>query len=227
MSAPFLLARRYLSAGVGPTAFDFHTEGHKYPAARRSPSMKKEPSWWRLRQIRHRDAVILSVLSSACLLAGELVDSTEINITTVYRDFIAPYLDNPPVLIVVIGLTILGFTTVFGGIFVLLGGLHFSWGRIGRGRFLTGLGLGVSLLGLVGKLSRTILAIGLATGKPFGDPVVALLAVSVGLTGPGILLGIGSHTLMGHYALMLKKRAKRIWRRWRKSRRPTHRSSKS
>src|SRR5256885_2056719 len=114
MSAPFLLARRYLSAGVRPTAFDFHTEGHKYPAARRSPSMKKEPSWWRLRQIRHRDAVILAVL-----------------------------------------------------------------------------------------------------------------AVSVGLTGPGILLGIGSHTLMGHYALMLKKHAKRIWRRWRKSRRPTHRSSKS
>src|SRR5438128_5058105 len=95
MSARFLLARRYLSAGVRATAFDFHTEGHKYPAARRSPSMKKEPSWWRLRQIRHRDAVILSVLSSACLLAGELVDSTEINITTVYRDFIAPYLDNP------------------------------------------------------------------------------------------------------------------------------------
>src|SRR6266566_3729050 len=183
MSAPFLLARRYLSAGVRATALDIHTEGHKYPAARRSPSMKKEPSWWRLRQIRHRD--------------------------------------------VVIGLTILGFTTVFGGIFVLLGGLHFSWGRIGRGRFLTGLGLGVSLLGLVGKLSRTILAIGRATGKPFGDPVVALLAVSVGLTGPGILLGIGSHTLMGHYALMLKKHAKRIWRRWRKSRRPTNRSSKS
>src|SRR5205807_298535 len=99
--------------------------------------------------------------------------------------------------------------------------------RVGRGRFLTGLGLGVSLLGLVGKLSRTILAIGRATGKPFGDPVVALLAVSVGLTGPGILLGIGSHTLMGHYALMLKKHAKRIWRRWRKSRRPTNRSSKS
>src|SRR5256712_12645218 len=185
--------------------------------------MKKEPSWWRLRQIRHRDAVILSVLSSACLLAGELVDSTEINITTVYRDFIAPYLDNPPVLIVVIGLTILGFTTVFGGIFVLLGGLHFSWGRIGRGRFLTGLGLGVSLLGLVGRLSRTILT----TGKPFGDPLVALLAVATGLTGLGVVLGIGSHTLMWNYALMLKKHAKRVWRRWRKSRRPSRRSSKS
>src|SRR5213079_1055481 len=194
---------------------------------------KREPSWWRLRQIRHRDAVILAILSAACLLGGQVTDnatqcaSPPCSISGIYEDYVAPYLNNPPVLVVLILLALLGFTTVFGGIFVLLGGLHFSWGRIGRGRFLTGLGLGVSLLGLVGKLSRTILAIGRATGKPFGGPVVALLAVSVGLTGPGILLGIGSHTLMGHYALMLKKHAKRIWRRWRKSRRPTNRSSKS
>src|SRR5437899_11821449 len=139
----------------------------------------------------------------------------------VCRHFISPYLDNPPVLIVVIGLTILGFTTVFGGIFVLLGGLHFSWGRVGRGRFLMGLGLGVSLLGLVGRLSRTILT----TGKPFGDPLVALLAVATGLTGLGVVLGIGSHTLMGNYALMLKKQAKRVWPRWRKGGRPWHRAA--
>ena len=194
---------------------------------------KKDKSWWRLRQIRHRDAVLLAILAASFLLGGQLTDnvtactSPPCSLTGIYQDFIVPYLNNPPVLVVLIALALLGFTTYFGGIFVLLGGLHFSWGRIGRGRFLTGLGLGVSLLGLVGKLSRTILAIGHATGKPFGDPVVALLAVSVGLTGPGILLGIGSHTLMGHYALMLKKHAKRIWRRWRKSRRPTHRSSKS
>src|SRR5205807_9640972 len=114
-----------------------------------------------------------------------------------------------------------------GGIGVHHGGLPCSWGGVGRARLLTGLVLAVCVLGLVAKLSRPILAFGRATGAPFGDPVVALLAVSVGLTGPGILLGIGSHTLMGHYALMLKKHAKRIWRRWRKARRPTHRSSKS
>jgi len=185
--------------------------------------MPKEISWWRMRQIRHRDAVILSVLSSACLLAGALLDTAGINITTVYREYIAPYLDNPPILLVLIGLTILGFTTAFGGIFVLLGGLHFSWGRVGRGRFLTGLGLGVSLLGLIGRLSQKILT----SGKPLGDPVVALLAVTAGLSGLGILFGLASHTLMGRYALMLKKRAKRIWRRWRRSRRPSRRLSKS
>ena len=182
--------------------------------------MATQKSWWRLRQIRHRDAVILSVLSSSCLLAGEVADS---NITTAYRDYIAPYLNNPPVLIVLVVLTVLGFTTYFGGIFVLLGGLHFSWGRVGRGRFLMGLGLGVSLLGLISRLSKTILT----TGKPFGDPLVALLVVTAGLSGLGILLGLGSHTLMGHYALMLKKHARRMWRRWRKSRRPSRRSSKS
>jgi hypothetical protein len=182
--------------------------------------MAKDQSWWQLRQVRHRDAVALAVVSSACLLAGEVADS---NITTVYRDYIAQYLNNPPVLVVLIALILVGFTTYFGGIFVLLGGLHFSWGRVGRGRFLIGLGLGVSLLGLTGRLARTILT----SGKPFGDPFAALLVVTAGLTGIGILLGLLSHSLMGRYALMLKKHAKRALRRWRKSRRPTRRSSKS
>jgi len=191
--------------------------------------MAKDKSWWRLRQIRHRDAVILAVLAAACLLGGQLTDnvanctSPPCSIGGIYQDYIVPYLNNPPVLVVLIALTLLGFTTYFGGIFVLLGGLHFSWGRISRGRFLMGLGLGVSLLGLVGRLSRTILT----TGRPFGDPLVALLAVVAGLSGLGIILGIVSHTLMGEYALMLKKHAKRALRRWRKSRRPTRRSSKS
>jgi len=190
---------------------------------------KKDKSWLRLRQIRHRDAVLLSVLSASSLLAGELTESVTncstppCSLSAIYQDYFVPYLGNPPVLVVLITLTILGFTTYFGGIFVLLGGLHFSWGRVGRGRFLMGLGLGVSLLGLIGRLSRTILT----TGKPFGDPLIALLAVATGLTGLGVVLGIGSHTLMGNYALMLKKHAKRMWRRWRKARRPSRRSSKS
>jgi hypothetical protein len=192
----------------------------------------KEKSWWRLRQIRHRDAVILSVLAASCLLGGQLTDnvanctslgSQPCSITGIYQDYIVPYLNNPPVLVALIALALLGFTTYFGGIFVLLGGLHFSWGRVGRGRFLLGLGLGVSLLGLIGRLSRMILT----TGKPFGDPLVALLAVTASLSGLGILLGIASHTLMGEYALMLKKHAKRVLRRWRKSRRPARRLSKS
>ena len=181
--------------------------------------MPKDRSWWRLRQIRHRDAVVLAILSSACLLAGEVGDS---NLPNVYRDFIAPYLNQPPVLVVIVLLLLLGFTTYFGGIFVLLGGLHFSWGRVGRGRFLVGLGLGVSLLGLTSRLAKAILT----TGRPFGNPLEALLALGAGLTGLGIFFGIGSHTLMGKYALMLKKHARRIFRRWRKARQAERPSSR-
>src|SRR6267143_1337108 len=164
---------------------------------------KKDKSWWRLRQIRHRDAVLLAILAASFLLGGQLTDnvtactSPPCSLTGIYQDFIVPYLNNPPILVVLIALALLGFTTYFGGIFVLLGGLHFSWGRIGRGRFLMGLGLGVIVL------------------------------VVAGLSGLGILLGIASHALMGEYALMLKKHAKKALRRWRKSRRPTRRSSKS
>src|SRR5437773_12079699 len=87
---------------------------------------KREPSWWRLRQIRHRDAVILAILSAACLLGGQVTDnatqcaSPPCSISGIYEDYVAPYLNNPPVLVVLILLALLGFTTYFGGIFVLL-----------------------------------------------------------------------------------------------------------
>lgn len=178
--------------------------------------MPKIRSWWRLRQLKHRDAVVLAILSSALLLAGEVANS---NISSLYGKYIAPNLTNPPLLFVLVALTILGFTTYFGGIFVLLGGLHFSWGRVARGRFLTGLGLGISLLGLVGRLARATLT--------FGTPVSEILPYTETLTGLGILLGVASHGLMGQYALMLKKHARRVWRRWRKTRRPKRRSARS
>lgn len=172
--------------------------------------MAKPRSWWRMRQIRHRDAVVLSVLSSSFLLAGELVNN---DIGTAYRLYLEPYTGDPPRFLVNVILTILGFTTYFGGIFVLLGGLHFSWGRVARGRFLVGLGLGVSLLGLISRLARAALA--------SGTPMTELEQFTTTLTGFGILLGVGSHSLMGQYALMLKKHAKRAWRRWRKTHRPS------
>ena len=164
-------------------------------------------SWWRMRQIRHRDAVALAVVSASCLLAGELANQ---DIPILYQKYIVESgaLNNPGFLFLIVALIILGFTTYFGGVFVLLGGLHFSWGRVGRGRFLVGLGIGVSLLGLVGRLARAVLT----TGTPLSE----IVPLTTSLTGLGILFGVGSHTLMGQYALMLKKHAKRVWRRWRK-----------
>ncbi len=158
--------------------------------------MAKSRSWWRMRQIRHRDAAILSVLSSSFLLAGELVNN---DLLTAYNLYIRPYAGDPsvfPQFLLNVVLTVLGFTTYFGGIFVLLGGLHFSWGRVARGRFLVGLGLGVSLLGLVSRLARATLSA--------GTPTTELEQFTATLTGLGVLFGIVSHTLMGQYALMLK-----------------------
>ena len=168
----------------------------------------KPRSWWRMRQIRHRDAVALAVLSAAFLLAGELVNQ---DIPSVYEKYIVQSgaLNNLGFLFLIVALIILGFTTYFGGVFVLLGGLHFSWGRVGRGRFLVGLGIGVSLIGLVSRLAQALLVT--------GTPLTAIIPYTTSLTGLGILFGIVSHTLMGQYALLLKKHAKRVWRRWRKA----------
>jgi hypothetical protein len=168
----------------------------------------KPRSWWRMRQIRHRDAVALAVLSASLLLAGELANQ---DIQSVYQRYIVPSgaLNNLGLLILVVALVILGFTTYFGGVFVLLGGLHFSWGRVSRGRFLVGLGIGVSLIGLLSRLAQAVLVV--------GTPLAAIVPYTTSLTGLGILCGFVSHTLMAQYAILLKKHAKRVWRRWRKA----------
>ena len=77
-------------------------------------------------------------------------------------------------------LVVLAFTTVFGGILVLLGGIHFSWGRISRGRFLLVLGIGFTALGLASKLAAATLNA--------GTPLSVLVPLTTTLTGIGLLL---------------------------------------
>jgi hypothetical protein len=166
----------------------------------------KSRSRWRMRQIRHRDAVVLSVLSASFLLAGEFANGDIVN---AYNLYIAQFLGNPAMLLLAGALTVLGFTPYFGGFFVLLGGVHFSWGRVGRGRFLVGFGVGLSALGLMSRIAFSLLTT--------GNPLAAALPERGGLTAIGIIMGIASHTLMGGYALLLKKHARRVWRRWRKA----------
>jgi hypothetical protein len=171
--------------------------------------MPQVRSWWRLKKVRHRDAVILSIASSSCLLAGELASQT--GIPYLYNQYLAGVRDQPLLFTVNSVLVVLAYTTYFGGIFVLLGGLHFSWGRVDRGRFLMSLGVGLSFLGLMKQFALAILNT--------GTPLTFFLGFS-GLIGIGLLLGFVSHVLMGEYALMLKKHAKSAWRQWRRSRRP-------
>ena len=175
--------------------------------------MARYRSWWRLRQVRHRDAVALSVLSSASLLAGELANQ---DLPTLYARYLGPVANDPALFVLRLGLILLAFTTVFGGILVLLGGIHFSWGRVSRGRFLLGLGVGFGLIGLLGKIAQATLA----TGTPMG----VLVTLTTTLTGLGILLGVASQVIMAEYALMLKKHARNAWRQWRRANRPAARN---
>src|SRR3989449_9967187 len=119
----------------------------------------KPRSWWRMRQIRHRDAVALAVLSAAFLLAGELVNQ---DIPSVYEKYIlqSGALNNLGFLKLIMALIILSLTSYFSVVFVLLGGLHFSWGRGGRGRFLVGLWIGDSLICLVTRIFQSLLRTG-------------------------------------------------------------------
>ncbi|MEK6987923.1 MAG: hypothetical protein AABX97_07500 [Candidatus Thermoplasmatota archaeon] len=178
--------------------------------------MAKARSWWKMKQVSHRDAVILSVLSSSCLLAGEVADQ---HILQLYQEYLVGVSDNPALFLWNLALVLLAYTTYFGGIMVLLGGIHFSWGRVDRGRFLVSFGIGISFLGLLKQLASSILV--------QGTPMSVILSLTASLTGLGILLGFFSHLLMGGYALMLKKHARSMWRRWRRSRRPSRRGTRS
>src|SRR5438128_1595125 len=173
----------------------------------------KPRSWWRMRQIRHRDAVALAVLSASLLLAGELANQ---DIQSVYHKYIVPSgaLNNLGFLILIVALVILGFTTYFGGVFVLLGGLHFSWGRVGRGRFLVGLGIGVSLIGLLSRLAQAVLVTGtpLAAIVPYttslnGLPIRSAAAAATRVSFPRwytfIRMGIGGSRLQPFDELIL------------------------
>lgn len=172
--------------------------------------MPKVRSWWRLKKVRHRDAMIVSVISSAFLLSGEF--ASQYGIPWLFSSYLAPVETQPLLFLLNGALVVLAYTTYFGGIFVLLGGLHFSWGRVDRGRFLVSLGVGISFLSLLKSFAIATLNTGTPLTFFFGY---------TGLVGIGLFLGFASHVLMGEYALMLKKHAKSAWRQWRRSRRPS------
>lgn len=167
-------------------------------------------SWWQMRRIKHRDAVVLCVLSAAFLLGGELAVP---GLGRIYEEHLRPAAGDPLLLAVRALLVLFAFTTAFGAVLVLAGGWFFMQGRIGRGRFLVGLGVGLTSLSLLSKLAYAVLV--------YGTPLAYLVPLATSLTGVGMILGVAAHTAMSQYALLVKKRAARLWRRWRRARRPT------
>lgn len=169
--------------------------------------MAKVKTWWRLKKVRHRDAVVLSVLSSALLLAGQIP-----NQYTLYKTYLLPVSGEPAVFVFNVVLLVLGYMSYFAGILVLEGGINFLWGQVSRGRFLLSLGVGLSLVGLLNKVAFFVLTT--------GSPLAAVSYFTTSLVGLGLITGFASYALMHEYALMLKKHARSMWRQWRRARRP-------
>ncbi len=169
--------------------------------------MAKAKTWWRRKKIYHRDAVILASLSSALLLAGQVPNQEQL-----YAEYLLPFADQPLVFFLNAMLLVLAFMSYFAGILVLMGGVNFLWGQVGRGRFLLSLGVGLSLISLLKLLALSVLT----TGSPV--EVVAYFMTS--LVGLGLITGFASYALMHEYALLLKKHARNMWRQWRRARRP-------
>jgi len=190
-------------------ATETERRGHKYPEPRAREPMASTRAWWQLRRVKHRDAIALCAVSAAFLLAGEF---TAPIFGEVYAAHLAPFLDRPTEFVLRTVLAIFAFTTAFGAVLVLCGGWYFLQGRVPRGRFLLGVGLGFTGLTLASKLAYWTLA--------QGSPFPYLLGLASTLTGIGVLIGVAAHTLMGQYALLLKKRVRGVWRRWRRARRP-------
>ncbi len=169
--------------------------------------MPKVRSWWRRKKIYHRDAVILSCLSSALLLAGQVS-----NQQVLYSEYLLPYVGNPLIFLLNAVLLVLAYMSYFAGILVLVGGVNFLWGLAGRGRFLLSLGVGLSLISLLKLVALAVLTT--------GSPVEVVTYFLTSLVGLGLITGFASYALMHEYALMLKKHARSMWRQWRRARRP-------
>jgi len=170
-------------------------------------------TWWRMRRVKHRDGVALCVFSSALLLAGELTSTEVGSLRWIYREYLSASVMNPLVFVFQAVLALLAFTTAFGAILVSLGGWYFLIGRVARGRFLVGFGVGFTSLTILSKIAYSMLVT--------GSPLTYFIPLATTLTGLGILVGAAAHVVMGQYALLLKKHAKRVWRRWRRARQST------
>src|SRR2546428_11435933 len=101
--------------------------------------MAAERTWWRMRRIKHRDAVALCVLSSALLLAGQPPPG----LVGIYVRYLQPVQGNLPLFALYAVLSIFAFTTTFGAVLVFGGGGYFLLGGGSPGRLLAGVRVGV------------------------------------------------------------------------------------
>src|SRR2546422_11110122 len=151
--------------------------------------MATEKTWWRMRRVKHRDGVALCILSSALLLAGELTTTEVGSLRWIYGQYLSTSVANPPLFVFQAVLAVFAFTTAFGAILVSLGGWFFLVGRVGRGRFFVGFGVGVTSLTILSKVAYSMLVT--------GNPVTYFIPLATTLIGPGVLCGAAGAGRMG------------------------------
>ena len=162
--------------------------------------MANAPSWWQKGRVPHRDAVVLCVVSSAFLFAGEFSAPL---LREIYGRYLEPVQGNLMLFVARAFLALFAFTTAFGAFLVLLSGWYFLRDHTGAGRFLLGFGIGLTSLTLASRLAYASLV--------YGTPLAFLVPLATSLTGVGILFGLAAHVFMGRHVMGLKK----AWRRWR------------
>jgi len=153
---------------------------------------------FRPHRMRNRDGVVLAVATAVLLIVGEITNP-------VLRNYIARYVAlqaNPLLAAGALALVFVAYTPAFGSILALVAAGLFSKNEVSRGRYFLGLGIGLSLLGLISRVALAVLS---------EDPgVVVWLATTA--TGLGVLLGVSAQIVMGSHAMALKKRRRKARR---------------
>ena len=152
----------------------------------------------RLRKVRNRDGVLLCAATSILLFVGELTNA-------VLKTVINETVETQPNALFAAGaliLVFLAYTSAFGAFLAIVAGVLFAHNHVPRGRFFLGLGVGFSLIGLISKFSLSALQ----------GNWNFILWLATTFTGSGVLCGVVAQIVMGHHAMALKKR----WRKLRK-----------
>lgn len=154
------------------------------------------------RRVRNRDGVALAAAGSGFLLLSELTSETGLRLLV--REYLVPATGEPLDLAVRAFLLFLAFTASFGAVLLFLGAWSYAINAIPRGRFLVGLGAGLSAFGLLSKFAAATLV--------SGTSATLLFWLLASLAGLGTLCGVLANLVMHKRILEAKRAVRRMLR---------------
>jgi len=152
------------------------------------------------RRVRNRDGVALAAAGSGLLLLSELTSETGLRLLV--REYLVPATGEPLDLAVRALLLFLAFTASFGALLLFLGAWSWAINVVPRGRFLVGLGTGISAFGLLSKFAAATLA--------SGTSATLLFWLVTSLSGLGTLCGVLANLVMHKRVLEAKRALRRM-----------------